>query len=156
MSEKLPKKKSIPEQLLPQNKSPKATHVEMEQRINYCLELILEAHRPSEILRIIAERYKISYRSCEEVWARAKHRMIENNRQTLEESAAEISAHYWDIINQTKKVKEFNTSIAALKEVSKLKGLDQVTVNHVVHNNKELEEIPIDAIEAELVDKKDE
>lgn len=156
MSEKLPKKKPIPTQLLPENKAPKANDAEMEVRINHCLELILEAHRTSEILRIIAERYKISYRSSEEILARAKHRMIENNKQTVEEAAAEISAHYWDIINQTKRVKEFNTSIAALKEVSKLKGLDQVTVNHVVHNTKELEEIPIDAIEAELVDKKDE
>lgn len=149
------KKKPVPVQLLPENKSPKATQVEMEQRVNYVLELILEAHRPSEILRLVAERYKISYRSCEELWARAKQRMIENNRQTIEESAAEISAHYWDIINQTKKVKEFSTSISALKEVSKLKGLDQVTVNHNI-NVKEFDNMPDDAIDAYFEKKKDE
>ncbi len=142
-----------PKQLLPENSSPKATNVEMEQRVHYVLELILEAKRPSDILRIVAERYKVSHRSAEELWARAKRKMIENNRQTVEEAAAEISAHYQDIIGQTKAAKEFNTSISALKELGKIKGLDQSVVHHIHTQQKELEEIPDAFIDAELVGK---
>ncbi len=155
MSEKpLKKKSAMPIQL--QTRQPRPSDAEILKRTTEVLEMIMEGHKGPVLLQLIAERYDVGERTAHDMVSRAKQLMIENNRQTIEESAAEISAHYWDIINQTKRVKEFNTSIAALKEVSKLKGLDQVTVNHVVHNTKELEEIPIDAIEAELVDKKDE
>ncbi len=149
------KKKPVPVQLLPENRAPKASDAEMDQRTTFVYELIMEAKRTSEILGIVTEKYKISVSSAEGLIARAKQRMIENNRQTIEESAAEISAHYWDIINQTKKVKEFSTSISALKEVSKLKGLDQVTVNHNI-NVKEFDNMPDDAIDAYFEKKKDE
>jgi hypothetical protein len=155
VSKEQPKKKSQPIQLLPENKAKKATDLEISMRIDEVIVMIMEGQFGHVLLRNIAERYKVSHRTAEELMARAKRRLVESNKQTAEEVAATITAQYWDIAKQTKAAKEFSTSITALKEIGKLAGLDQQIVNHVVHT-KELDEIPIDAIDAELIGKKDE
>jgi ribosomal protein S13 len=155
VSKEQPKKKSKPTQLLPENCAPKATKEEQETRARETLELIIQGKFGHVLLQDVAKRYGVSERTAHDIIARARISLVESTRQTAEEVAATLKTRYWNIANQTEAAKEFSTSITALKEIGKLAGLDQQIVNHVVHT-KELDEIPIDAIDAELIGKKDE
>jgi len=147
------KKTAQPKQLLPENKAPRANIAEQQKRIIEVIEMISKGTMGTRLLQTVASRYGVSERTAYDLIAYAKERLVEDSKETVDQARQTILANYWDIIEDTKKAKEYSTTVSALKEVSKLKGLDQQIINHNVTISKELEEIPDAFIDAELVDK---
>ena len=131
----------------------KCTKVELENRIKTVVELQLQGYDTQEIMQYIADKFNLEERMSRYLVSKATHRLIEANSKTIEEYSAIITANYWKIFRKTEKKEDFQVAISALKELAKLRGLDQVTVNHVMHKPEEIADIDDDFIEAEAVKK---
>lgn len=167
MSKKLPSPKSI-KQL--QNKSEeksenileetteikvrnKATNMEIFNRVQESIGLLMKGMGRQEILQHTSEKWGVCERAAEEIVNRAKKILIEKSRNSLDEDIAIVMANWWKMFNEAREDGDRQYSSVALKEISKLKGLEQITINHTFTKNEEIKDIDDDFIEAEVVKK---
>ena len=132
----------------------RSTIAEYDTRIKTITDLLLSGSNRLDIIQFTSEKWGVSERTSDEMIARARKKIVDLNSDSIEESIALITANYWDIVKKTKSKEDYNTSVMALREIAKLKGLDQITINHVHHKSEDYSDIDDDdAIEAELVKK---
>jgi len=129
----------------------RATPAEISERISFVIKELLKGQTRSDILRTIAAKYSISERMCEEMYSRAMKQIVEDNKQSTAEAAGILIKKFWQIAEEAKSLGEFAPAISSLKEVSRLKGLDQAIIN-VVHHNEKIDPLDEDFIEGSLVD----
>lgn len=155
MSEKPPKTKSKEMQVSNQNKPfRKASHEEMDNRVKEVVELIINGSNRLDILRYSANNWGLAERATDEIVARARRKLVELNNESLDESIALITSNLWGISKEARQAGEYSAAVSAIKEVAKIKGLDQITINHVHHKPEDYDGFDDDdAIEAELVKK---
>lgn len=165
MSKKRPEQKSPPI-VLPKEATPtklhhhiqkaraegqdRATLAEISERISFIIKEAMRGQAKSDIMQAIAKKYEISERMCNEMYSRAMKQIVEDNRQSTAESAGILIRKFWEIAEEAKSVGEYAPAISSLKEVSRLKGLDQQIVNHIHHEAKEAQEVDFDIIDAEF------
>lgn len=133
----------------------KSTHIEVENRVRQVFELLLKGFQRSGIVQYCSKNFGISSRQTDELMQRARAQIREINKEENSELAAKIILNYWKIFRKTQDKEDYHLAMQALERIGKLKGLDQITVNHNV-NVKEFDNMPDDAIDAYFEKKKDE
>lgn len=134
----------------------KATNAETAKRVEEIKELLCNGYGRSKIVRFCAERYNLRSRQAEVLMARATAEIKEANSSPPEELAAKIAANFWKQYRKAEKNEDGHLAISAMRELAKLCGLDQIVVNHIISEKKELDQIPDDIINAEFTDVDDE
>jgi hypothetical protein len=83
-------------------------------------------------------------------------RIKEINKVTLEENMALITNELWELVRTAKISGDGNLVAKGLAQLAKIKGLEELTINHVVKDKRELsdanDEDLDDFIEAEVVE----
>ncbi|MHB8971025.1 MAG: hypothetical protein ACYC3X_22625 [Pirellulaceae bacterium] len=99
----------------------KATSPEMDQRIGYTAQMILDGRRKHEIKRFFASQYGIDFRQVERYIRLARARLAEANGTDVDQMRAEFYARYL-VIYRT--AENDAIKISALRAASDLFGLN--------------------------------
>lgn len=117
-------------------KKPKATQAEVNQRVKEIADQLLAGFTRSHILQY-ASNWGVSDRQVDEYIAQATAQIKEINSTTIQDNLALISSNQWDLYR--KAIKENNLAVArqVLMDLAKLRGLDQMIVNHIIEDKRE-------------------
>jgi len=119
--------------------SKKSTNAGIAARIDEVAELLLVANTRYQIVRY-ASKWNISSRQVDEYMARAWAQIKEVNAGDFEENRSMVLRNFWDIYKSSKKKDDGKTAIAALTQISKICGLDQITIQHNIKRFDDLSE----------------
>ena len=129
----------------------KATLAEMSERISTLVELMLKGHTRGQIVHYCTQNYKVKERQALIMMAKATARIKEINHKDAETVFSTILMNYWKIFRKATDKNDLHLCMQVLEKISKLKGLDQITVNHVFMNDiNGIEGIDENVIEAEF------
>jgi len=133
----------------------KATVPVAHDRTNQVQALLQEGRTRSYILQNTSE-WGLSDRQIDAYIHRAMDRIKEINKVTLEENMALITNELWELVRTAKISGDGNLVAKGLAQLAKIKGLEELTINHVVKDKRELsdanDEDLDDFIEAEVVE----
>lgn len=121
-----------------QDKSTKSTNAEVNQRVETVQELILEGRTRSYIVRYCSTHYNVGSRQVDDYISKATQILKEVNAATLQENMSVITNSLWQLFREAREAKNIQEQHKILMSLSKLKGLDQTTVNHVIEDKREL------------------
>lgn len=155
VSKEIPTEIHLPEhrERVVERGSYKCTNAESSLRINKVLEMILSGHTNGQIKHFCALNYKIEVRHSETIIAKATQRIKEINDKDNEKTLSIVLMNYWKLYRKATGDGDISLCIQILEKISKLKGLDQITVNHVFFgDSKEASEISEEIIDAEFED----
>lgn len=142
MSDKRPKEKKIP--------SPKPTNAEFEERVNVVLELLMEGRPRSYIQQYAAKEWGVSERPIDNLIAKAKDTLKEINAATRIESQELVLSNFWDLYREAKKKKDPYLALSILKEIARVKGLNEQHVLHTIDDKRDLINITDSEMESAL------
>lgn len=122
----------------------------VEERINQVFKWNLVAYSSREILQFASEAgWDVSERAVAAYIAEAKRRLIEMNQDTQAEDLSRILSLYWDLFREA----ETRDRPLILRDIAKLKGLDQINVNVKFDRPlKELSDLDLETIVSEKLE----
>lgn len=115
----------------------KAPPAVQQHRIKELYNLMLQGYTRSELLQFGSEKWNISTRQVETYCAVAKAHLLEINKVSREETASMIVRNLWSMFREHGRD---NPDLARkiLGDIAKLRGLDQATINHVLHDKRDM------------------
>ena len=131
---------------------PKCDKSETNQRITEIVQLKLTGHTRSYILEYATEKWAISEHRVDQLIALATQCLKEVNQLTLQDNQAIIVGSLWDLFRQARIENDRPEQHKILMSIAKLKGLDQMTVNHVIEDKRELAEMSDEELDAIIID----
>jgi hypothetical protein len=139
----------------------KATKAEQELRIKEVVQLKMQGYSRSEIIEYARKKWGIDRAAIDNLRAIATQKIIEVNEETIVEDIAVITASYWQLYrNAYKNIQNDKSSFALslcvgiLKEISKIKGLEDQVIPRSKTMKRKLEDLSDEAIEALYESKK--
>lgn len=124
--------------------------VTVEQRIQQVFQWNLVAYSRREIQQFAAEAgWGVEERQIDTYIAEAKKRLVERNQDTQAEDLSRILSLYWELYREA----EPRDRPLILRDISKLKGLDQVNVN--VKFDRPLKDVTDEELAAGLLGEKE-
>lgn len=118
--------------------SKKATNVQIIQRLSEVKTLLLQGKTRSEIQRYATnQNWGVGSDQVDKYMSEATREIKEVVQQDSSTDISILIANLWDIINKNKST---NPQVArqALMDIAKLRGMDQVTVNHTFKRDEDL------------------
>lgn len=137
MSDEIPEKK-------------KATAAETEARVEIVINHIMMGRGRPWIVRYAAKEWGLASRSVDDLLAKARAEMRESNLSTREESMEQILSNYWLLYRQAMHKKDPYLALSILKEVAKVKGLNQEHVVHTIDDKRDMVDVPNSDLEGAL------
>jgi len=122
----------------------KSLGVQCDIRTDSVAELILQGKTRHFIIEYTRRTYNIGRASADVLIAKASKQIQEINLVSAEKTLAQLTHALWKVYDRALAANDFAPSVSALREIAKLKGLDQITINHRIE--REL----IDITEADL------
>lgn len=115
----------------------RSTQIEVEERISQIFRWRLEGLQRHDIIQLAAEQgWGVSDRQVDNYTQEAKQRLVEFNKSTQEQDLAYlISLHF-----QNYQQAEPRDRTAILREIARLKGLDEITIRVTDRPLKEVSE----------------
>lgn len=125
----------------------KSTVIERETRIKVINQLQLKGYSRPDILEYANKTWGIATSTTDDLVRDATKRLREVNKVAIEDTLAVITANYWDQYRIAKEAKNGLLCVMVLRELSKLKGLDQQHIHLTVEKvDPELEKLTPDQI----------
>lgn len=145
----------------------KSTVAEIDNRVSEVMALLLSGTTRSGIVRH-GSKWGVSSRQIDDYIAAATKEIKEVNSLTLQENQGIILSNLWALFKQCSgtfleadeklglQAKYIPPDTAEqhkiLMSIAKLKGLDQMTVNHIIEDKRELAEMTDEELEAIIVE----
>ncbi len=107
----------------------KATQVEMEKRIIEVAEMLSSGRTRSYIIEYARDNWGIARATSDVLIRKASDRLAEVNADKIEETQAKIVSALWRQYRRADDQKNAMSAMLILKEIAKLKGLDESTVH---------------------------
>ena len=133
------KKKDLKDGVASDKGSKKATKAETNNRIKKIISLQLEGYSRSDLLEFSSTNWGLERAQTDNLIKEATERLKEINQATIQDNIAIITANYWEQFRLAKANNNGQLCVTILKELSRIKGLDQTTVNHIIEDKRELE-----------------
>lgn len=121
-------------------KQAKSTKAEVFQRVSEVQTLLLDGYTRSTILQY-ASKWLVSDRMVDEYIAQANVNIKEVSKAGLENDLAIIVSAMWDTFRRAKAAGNIGEMRQTLTALAKLKGLDESTVNHIIDDKRELQDM---------------
>lgn len=118
----------------------KSTKAVVNQRVTEIYTLLMEGFTRSDILKY-ASKWGVSDTQVDLYTRQATAILKEHNAFTLQDNMALITSNLWQAFRQAKVEKNLSEQHKILMSLAKLKGLDQMTVNHVIEDKRDLTEM---------------
>lgn len=119
----------------------KATNSEMEARIKTVIQMKLQGYARPEILEYAKNTWGIETSTTDIVTTRATERMTEINNIDIKETIAAVMHNLWMQYREASKTKNGQLCLLIIKEIARIKGIDQMTINHVIEDRRELQNL---------------
>lgn len=119
----------------------KSTDAEVARRVAIVQDELLNGYTRHHIIRYASE-WSVTERTIEEYMARATANIMELNKLTYEENLAQVSGAWWNLF----RTGDEKTKATALTNLAKIRGLDQISINHFLKDERAL----ADKTDAEL------
>jgi hypothetical protein len=108
----------------------KTTEAEYTERLNEALELILYKKLSAGEFRVtFSKMYKVSERTADAVWARAKQILKDRFTEKQEEIISEHLSRYYDLLERARQDNNKRVERETLADISKLYGLEQKKID---------------------------
>lgn len=122
----------------------RSTHIEVEERISQIFRWRLEGLQRHDIIQLAAEKgWGVSDRQVDAYTREAKARLVEFNKDTQEQDLAYLTSLHFE----NYKTAEPRDRTAILREIARLKGLDEITIRVA---ERPLKDIPVEALMEKL------
>lgn len=128
----------------------KCTDAQMEDRVEKVLSLLMMGRPRSYVVRYAAKEWGIASRTVDKLLAKAKEELKEINKGTREENIEQIMANFWYIYRRAMEKHEYNLALSVLKEVAKVKGLNEVLVTHTIEDKRDIIDVSDQDLEKSL------
>ena len=127
----------------------KSTNAEVEQRVSEVQQWLLEGYTRAYILKYAAKWGK-SDSMVDQYISKATANIKEVNMWTLQDNLAMICSGLWEVFRKAKIDNNLSEQRQVLMSIAKLKGLEQHTVNHVIEDKRDLQDMTDDQLDAIL------
>lgn len=108
----------------------KSSNAQMQERIDEVMLQLLTGSSRSQIQQNAAEKYQLTERPIDELIARATAQIKEINSPKIMDSVEQVMGNLWFLYKQALKAGDRRLSLDVLKEVAKVKGLNELTLIH--------------------------
>lgn len=108
----------------------KSTNAIMQERIDEITLQLLTGSTRAQIQQNAAEKYGLTERPIDELIARATAQIKEINAPKLMDSVEQVMGNLWFLYKQALKAGDRRLALDTLKEVAKIKGLNELTLIH--------------------------
>lgn len=125
----------------PKKEIVKANATEMEIRVEKVLNHILMGRGRPWIVRFAAKEWGLASRMVDELMARARDEMKAINAGNREETIEQIISNYWLLYRQAMHKQDHYLALSVLKEVARVKGLNQDMVVHTIDDKRETKDV---------------
>lgn len=122
------------------DKVAKSTVVEINQRVSEVQGLLLQGRTRSAIVQY-GSKWKISSRQIDDYIAKATELVKEVNALSTQHNLGIITNNLWDVYREARSVGNLAEASKVLMNIAKLRGLDQTTINHVIDDKRDLQEL---------------
>jgi len=129
----------------------KSTVAEINARVSEVTAWMLDGDTRSDIVRH-GSKWGVSSRQIDDYMAMATAAIKEVNQLTLQENQGTILRNLWQLFKESRIEGDRAEQHKVLMSIAKLKGLDQMTVNHVIEDKRELSDMSDEQLEAIIVD----
>ena len=134
---------------------PRPTKAQFQKRIRTIIKLKLKGYTRSDLAEFGQKKWGISPAGMDDMGIAANKRIAEQNEETIAEDMNLITASYWNLyriaFNNIKKDKSsfaLSLCVGILKEITRVKGLDDQTVVRPRATKRKLEDLSDEVIEA--------
>ena len=145
--------KNIKEEVSPKDGTPtskktfkQSTKAELSQRLTEVQSLILQGYTRHAILQY-GSKWNLSDRQIDDYIAQATALIKEINQASIQDNLAVITSNLWDTFRSAKADKNLSEQHKVLMSIAKIKGLDLHTINHIIEDKRELENVSDDELE---------
>lgn len=121
-------------------KSKQSTQAEVDLRVSEIQSLILQGYTRAYLLQY-GSKWVISDRQIDDYISKATTAIKEINQASVQDNMAIITSNLWDAFRTAKQEKNLSEQHKILMSIAKLKGLDQMTVNHIIEDKRDLESL---------------
>ena len=125
--------------------------METETRIKEIIAKQLDGYTRTELLEFIGT-WGLKRSQADNLIRLASERFKEINKSSIQDIQALVFNNYLHELRQARAEGDRSSIISILKEVSKIHGLDKVTINHIVEDKRELADLSDADLEAMLVE----
>ncbi len=140
---KLPKTKAVVEKQARSNKA------QLNQRVSEVQALLLEGYTRSYVVQF-GSKWKVSDRQIDDYIKMATINIKEVSMAGLKDDLAIIVSAMWDTFRKAKAANNIGEMRQSLLALAKLKGYDESTVNHVIEDKRELQDMSNEDLDAIL------
>jgi hypothetical protein len=120
--------------------NPKGTAAEVESRVTEVQNWLLLGYTRHEILRFSSD-WNVSSRTIDEYLARATVAIKAINKVSVQENMAIITAQLWESFRRGRATADEAHCLKVLTQLSKIKGLEKNTLNLIVEDKRDLEDL---------------
>lgn len=129
----------------------KSTNAELMNRVAEVSTLLLEGRTRFYIIQY-GSKWNLSDRQIDDYISMANKNLKEVNMLSLQENQATIVNGLWELFRAARSADDVSEQHKILMSIAKLKGLDQMTVNHIIEDKRELAEMTDEELDAIIVD----
>ncbi len=127
----------------------KTSQAEMESRVNEVSQLHLDGYTRSEVIQICS-KWKVSDRAIDKYRSLALAKISEITSGTAEEEKTRIVTNLWRLYGRAKINGDSKEEHKLLLSLSKLLGLDKLTITHIGNMARTLKDVPDTALASVL------
>ena len=134
------KPQKLTESGLVQKITTKSTNAELNQRVSEVQQLQLEGRTRSYILQY-GSKWNVSVRQIDDYISHATTITKEVNLATLQDNTGVIINNLWTLYRTANSSGDIKNAHSVLMSIAKIKGLDQQTINHIIEDKRDLEDL---------------
>ena len=95
-------------------------------------------------------KWKISSRQIDDYIHQATNIIKEVNLTTLQDNQGVVISQLWSLFREAREAKNLPEQHKLILSIAKFKGLDQVTINHVIEDKREMADMTDEELDAIL------
>lgn len=116
----------------------KSTLVEVDNRIKEIQAMLLDGRTRSEILQF-GSKWKVGTRQIDDYIKQARDEIKEINSNTFQDNLSIVIRNLWDLFREARILSNIQEQHKILMSLSKIMGLEKITVNHIIEDKRPLE-----------------
>lgn len=126
---------------VPGKSKPKSTQADYNQRVSEVQALLLEGRTRSYICNVITTRYKVGDSMVDKYIGEANKIIKEINSITLQENLSLITSNLWNLYRSAISTGNLSEANKILMNIAKLRGLNENTINLIVEDKREHQDL---------------
>ena len=130
----------------------KADQAQTDQRVKEICQWKLDGYTRTDILRFAKEKWQIGPDRTDQLIAEATSKIKEINALSIQDNMAILNNQYWNLWRQAAAIGDISEQHRILNSIAKLKGLDKVTINHIVEDKRELADLSDEELDRMLLE----